>query len=275
MTRGEVARLLQSLNLKGNHVVVHSALAAFDELEGGARAMCDALMDAVSELGTVVMPAFTSHHTAIPGAPGSQAPGRRSVAFHSDLSADPELGEIAEQFRRIPGVLRSNHPTHSFAAWGRQARDVLSTQRDNNPLGPLKKLNVVQGQVLLLGTSLRAASPIFLAEENMGSPYLRRFTALRLNASGYEERVVVENVPGCSIAFDKLEERLDTSKIKAVLLGGTTVRKIPIRYLVNLAARLLADDPLVFVCEDPECAGCLGKREAGGVGARLAAGGGL
>lgn len=262
MTRPELVRLLQPLSLAGNHLVVHTALSSFGHVEGGARALCEALMEAVTEMGTVVMPAFTCRHTVIPAS--GVLPTKRATAFHSDLPVDHELGLLSEEFRRIPGVLRSNHPTHSFAAWGRQARDVLSTQRDNNPLGPLKKLNVVQGQLLLLGTTLQAASPVFLAEEGLGAPYLRRYTALRLNASGYEERVVVENVPGCTTAFAKLEDRLDLTKVKSMPLARGAARKIPIRYLVNLAARLLADDPAIFICEDPECSGCSGKREAAG-----------
>lgn len=262
MTRQELVRLLQALGIAGNHLIVHSSLSSFGHLEGGARALSESLMEVVTELGTVVMPAFTCRHTMIPATMTPQ--GKRATAFHSDLPVDPELGIVAEEFRRIPGVLRSNHPTHSFAAWGRQARDVLSTQRDNNPLGPLKKLNVVQGQLLLLGPTLQAASPIYLAEEGQGAPYLRRATALRLNAAGYEERVVVENMPGCSTAFAKLEERLDPAKIKVLALDRGTARKIPIRYLVNLAAKLLADDPTFLICNDPGCSGCSGKREAAG-----------
>ncbi len=270
MNRADLVRLLQPLALAGNHVVVHTALSSFGHIEGGARALCEALMETITEIGTVVMPAFTCRHTIIPAA--GVLPSKRPTAFHSDLPVDHDLGLLSEEFRRIPGVLRSNHPTHSFAAWGRQARDVLSTQRDNNPLGPLKKLNVVQGQLLLLGTTLQAASPVFLAEEGLGTPYLRRYTALRLNASGYEERVVVENVPGCSTAFAKLEERLDPSKLKALPLARGSARKIPIRYLVNLAARLLADDPSIFICDDVYCAGCSGKREAAGSAPAAAAG---
>ena len=68
----------------------------------------------------------------------------------------------------------------------RQAREVLSTQRDNNPMGPLKKLNVVQGQALLLGEALTAVSAIHLAEERAGVPYLGRRTAVRVNAAGMQ-----------------------------------------------------------------------------------------
>jgi aminoglycoside N3'-acetyltransferase len=238
---------------------MHASLSSLGHVEGGARTVCETLVEAVGDGGTIVMPAFTYVETAN-GSTG--ATGRRPVAFHQDLPVSREIGAIAEAFRHLPGVLRSSHPTHSFAAFGRQGREVLSTQRDNNPLGPLKKLNVVQGQVLLLGTLLVSATAIHLAEERAKVPYLGRRTAIRVNAAGYDERVVLENVPGCSAAFFKLEEVLDPAKVRSVPLARGAARKIPIRYLVNLAAAALEMDPSFFVCEQPECASCAAKREA-------------
>jgi aminoglycoside 3-N-acetyltransferase len=277
MTRDELLRLFEGLGLRGNHVVVHPSLSSFGQVDGGARTVCTALIDAVGDGGTIVMPAFTCAETLGTAPNGGTAAGaggavtsanapagnpRPPVAFHPDLPVSREVGAIAEAFRHLPGTLRSSHPTHSFCAWGRQARDVLSTQRDNNPLGPLKKLNVVQGQVLLLGTSLQAATAIHLAEERVGVPYLSRRTALRVNAAGYAERVVLENVPGCSSAFVKLEDRLDPAKIRAVPLARGAARKVPIRYLVQLATTLLERDPRAFICDDPGCQSCTAKRDA-------------
>jgi aminoglycoside 3-N-acetyltransferase len=121
---------------------VHASLSSFGNIEGGALAVCSTLLEAVGDSGTVMMPAFTCAETW--PRPDPDKPLSRPVAFHADISVSKEVGTIAEAFRRLPGVLRSSHPTHSFAAWGRHAREVLSTQRDNNPFGPLKKLNIMQ-----------------------------------------------------------------------------------------------------------------------------------
>ena len=262
MTRTDIIRLLETLSLRGNHVVVHASLASFGPVDGGARSVCEALVEAVGDGGTLVMPAFTYAETLNAAVTGI---GRaRPIAFHPELPVSRDVGEIAESFRHLPGVLRSSHPTHSFAAWGRQAREVLSTQRDNNPLGPLKKLNVVQGQVLLLGEGLQAVSAIHLAEERSGVAYLGRRTAVRVNAAGYDERVVLEHLPGCSAAFIKLEDRIDPSKVRSAPMPYGAARKIPIRYLVNLATAMLESDPRVFICDDPGCASCAAKRDAVG-----------
>jgi aminoglycoside 3-N-acetyltransferase len=260
MNRSDLNALFDQLALRGNHVIVHASLSSFGRVEGGAIAVCAALIDAVGDSGTVMMPAFTAAETWFRPVPGE--PRGRPVAFHADLSVSRPVGAIAEAFRRLPGVLRSNHPTHSFAAWGRHARDVLSTQRDNNPFGPLKKINIMRGHVLLLGTSLQAATVVHIAEERFGVPYLSRGTAVRVNAAGYDERVVLENLPGCSAGFLKLEDRLEPAKVKSVPLAHGAARKIPVRYLVQLAAAMLERDPYAFTCDQPECASCTGKRAA-------------
>lgn len=256
MTRDEIISVLTPLRLRGNHLIVHASLSAFGSVEGGARAVCEALIQSVSESGTILVPTFT-YDTMV----GDGPPHPRSV-YHIDMPVHREIGAIAEAFRKLPKVTRSNHPTHSFAARGRLAREVLSTQRDNNPLGPLKKLNLLQGHVLLLGTRLLSATAIHLAEERAEMPYLTRRTALRINATGNEERVVLEKVPGCSFAFDRLEAQLDPSKFASVPLARGEARKLPVRYLLGLATEALEKDAHAFVCERPDCHSCEAKRQA-------------
>lgn len=254
----EVMEVLRPLRLEGGHVVVHCSLSAFGQLEGGEAALCQGLMRAVGVGGTIVMPAFTYAETLLPTGP----PRGRPVSYHLDLPVSREIGKVAETFRRLPGVVRSSHPTHSFAAWGRQARDVLSTQRDNNLLGPLKKLNLMQGHVLLLGTQLHSATLIHLAEERFEMPYLERRTAVRINTSGHEERVVLEKVPGCSVAFDRLEAALESGKYLSAPLPRGEARKIPMRYLLSLATSALDRQADIFVCGREDCDSCARKRVA-------------
>lgn len=256
MTIDDLKETLRPLRLEGAHVVAHSALSAFGDVEGGAAALCHALMQLIGDHGTLLMPAFTYGETLLPIGPLR----RPYVSYHLDLPVSAEIGAVAEAFRRLPGVVRSTHPTHSFAAWGRHAREVLSTQRDNNLLGPLKKLNLTQGHVLLLGTTLRSATVLHLAEERMEVPYLERRSAVRINTNGHEERVVLEKVPGCSVAFDRLEEGLDPGKILATTLAHGIARKIPVRHLLSIASARLDREPDVFVCERAGCESCARKR---------------
>jgi aminoglycoside 3-N-acetyltransferase len=264
MRQDEIRHLFDALKLRADRIAVHASLSSFGRVDGGADAVCQALIDSVGPDGTILMPAFTYAETLgeqfEANAEARKVP--RTAAFHPELPVSREIGAIAEAFRRMPGAMRSNHPTHSFSAWGRDARAVLSTQRDNNLLGPLKKLNVMRGHIVLLGTTLAAATAIHLAEEQLRMPYLERRTAVRINAAGYDERVVLENVPGCSRGFAHLEDVLDVHKTLAVSLPHGSARKIPIRYLVTLAAKRLEDEPTIFICDDPACVSCEGKKTA-------------
>ncbi|OFV87776.1 MAG: hypothetical protein A3J75_08245 [Acidobacteria bacterium RBG_16_68_9] len=254
MDRTEALHRLQQLDSAGLSVVVHAALPAFGP-DTTPTTVCEALIEAVGPNGTIVIPTFTSSETLI-------TPDAVPIAFRLESPVSPEVGAVAEIFRILPGVLRSSHPSHSFAAYGRHARDMLSTQRDNNPLGPIKKLNVMQGHVLLLGTSLRAATVCHLAEELAPYPYLQRVSGLRINAAGFAERVILDHVPGCSVAFDRLESRLDPEEVVSVPLPHGVARKIAIRYLVRLASAALADDPAIFICDRADCRSCEIKRAA-------------
>lgn len=255
MTRAELVQLLRPLALQDNSVMVHASLDAFVGAGVTPLMLCEALVEAVGSYGTVVMPAFTAAETVF-------TDGASPIAFRPESPVSAALGSVAETFRALPGVLRSNHPSHSFASYGRYARDVLSTQRDNNPLGPAKKLNLLQGYVLLIGTPLSTATVLHLAEEGAAVPYLQRGSALRMNASGFEERVILEHMPGCGVGFDRLDARLDPEQVLETNLPHGRARKIPIRYLVRLAVDALRADPYVFVCEQSECPSCGAKRAA-------------
>jgi len=247
--------MLRSLNLKGAHFVLHCAPAAVERFEGGAEELCRALLEAAGNAGTIVVPTFTVAETLIDA-------NHVCVPYQVHLPVSRGVDAISETFRKLPGVQRTNHPTHSFAAWGASGARVLSTQRDNNPLGPIKKLNVIQGSVVLVGCRLSAVTAIHLAEETARYPYLGRGVASRINVAGFQERVVIENLPGCAAAFDRLEDRLDPAEVRSATVEDITCRVIPIRYLVRLASNALREDPAFLICENPECGGCATKRAA-------------
>jgi hypothetical protein len=48
--------------------------------------------------------------------------------------------------------------------------------------------------------------------------------------------------------------------VRSAPLAHGAVRKIPIRYLVQLATAVLEDDPHTFICDAPECESCAAKR---------------
>ncbi len=169
-------------------LLVHSSLSSLGWISGGAVAVVLALMDALTPEGTLVMPTHSGDLTdpcrwKNPPVPESWwQPIRDSMpAFHPEFTPSRGMGKIPEVFRTMPGVVRSNHPTLSFAAWGKDADYITNHHSLQHSLGdssPLARVYDLNGYVLLLGvgygnntsfhlSEYRAASSSFYTE---GSP---------------------------------------------------------------------------------------------------------
>jgi aminoglycoside 3-N-acetyltransferase len=156
----------------GDTVLVHSSLSALGWVSGGAPAAVDALMAAVSEEGTLAMPTHSSQlsdprHWENPPVP-NEWEGKikeTSPPFRPELTPTRGMGAIVDCFRDYPGVVRSKHPTSSFAAWGTDAEFVVSDHAYDSSLGersPLARLNDLGARVLRLGVEVNTS--LHLAE---------------------------------------------------------------------------------------------------------------
>ena len=139
VTRSDIAAGLRRLGLRrGDRVNVHSSLSAFGRVEGGAQAVILALLDVLGPEGTLMMPAF----------------GQGKVDVWDHDRTPSFNGRISETFRIMPGVKRSWHPTHAYAAIGPDAKRYLAGDYRYaawGPESPLGRLVADGGWVLLLG----------------------------------------------------------------------------------------------------------------------------
>ncbi len=163
LTPGEFEGLLVELGVTpGATVVVHSSM---DEIARRVPGMTPVrLVNLLQELlgseGTLLMATFPFL-------------GRQHDYLESHRSFDPrrtpsQVGLVTEIFRRMPGVIRSLHPTHSVAAWGKYAQDLTATHHLGTAFGensPLYKIQQVRGLVIGLGARLPRFSIMHVPEE--------------------------------------------------------------------------------------------------------------
>lgn len=165
MTKTDLTDGFRSLGLgKGMKVMVHSSLSSFGYVEGGADTVIDALMEVLTEEGTLMMPSFNH-----------EAPYRAGKIY--DVHETPTTnGIIPDTFWRRQGVYRSINPTHAFAAWGKNAAYYTMDHRKSSAMGedsPLDRLKKDGGYCLLLGVDYTRNTFHHHVETCEGAPCLR------------------------------------------------------------------------------------------------------
>lgn len=177
VTRDRLTDELRSLGLgNGDLVLVHSSLRSLGWVNGGPVAVIQALLEAVGGDGTVVMPAHSANLTdpqnwGAPPVPEAWIETIRETmpAYDPRITPTRDMGQVAELFRIWPGVVRSDHPSTSFAALGPLAEEVTGSHSLEDPLGensPLGALYRLGAKVLLIGVDFNKCTALHLAERH-------------------------------------------------------------------------------------------------------------
>lgn len=117
VTRTEMENALRLFRIPQNAIVLtHSSLKALGQIEGGAEGVISALESIVPE-GTLVFPTLSSKNWD-------------TVFEDWSLNRPSDVGLISETFRLQDGTLRSDNATHSVAARGRNAADLVAGHSD-------------------------------------------------------------------------------------------------------------------------------------------------
>lgn len=148
----------------GGLLLMHASLSALGWVPGGPATVIAGLRQALGPEGTLCLPglSYATVHAQHP-------------VF--DVRRTPVcVGAIPEYFRTMPGVQRSQCPTHSVCAIGPLAEELLDEHHlDDTPCGPRspwRKLPQHGGALLFLGCGLGPNTSMHGIEEAAQSPYL-------------------------------------------------------------------------------------------------------
>jgi aminoglycoside 3-N-acetyltransferase len=250
----DMARDLRSAGIKaGDNLAVHSSLRSLGYVEGGAEAVIRTLQEVLSPDGTLMMPTFT-FSLAIWNMP----------PFERDRSPS-RVGKITEVFRTARGTLRSEHPTHSAAASGPLAEEIVSGHLECTPLGrgcPFDKLRLRGGRILMLGTRQDTNSSLHLCEVLADLPYIhvaftpgRDYEIAQLRERwGKVREIQIREMPGCSRGFPRCEDYLRERRVlRDVRICGASSQLLDMQELAEVMVEKLKQEPTYLLCDNPQC----------------------
>jgi aminoglycoside N3'-acetyltransferase len=257
-----VAHLISDLQrlgvADGALVMVHASLRAIGPVEDRAAGVVRALDAAVGEHGTVMMGLGADDAWAwVNERPEAERPALLADAEPFDAwstPAEPDVGVLAEVFRRTPGTLVSDHPEGRFGARGAGAGALLSDVPWHDyygPGSPLARLVEAGGLVLRLGADTNTVTPIHYAEylaDVPGKRRVRRHRRVR-GPDGPEIRSVeclddsagIVEWPGGDYFATILVDYLATGAASQGVVGQAKSELLDARELVAFAARWMTE----------------------------------
>ena len=243
--QGDLARLGVE---PGMTLLCHSSLSALGWVCGGATAVILALEGALGDEGTLVMP---THSTQLSDPARWQAPPvpeawwpvirEHMPAFRPDLTPTRGMGTIPETFRKQHGVLRSDHPHHSFTARGPNAEIIVGEHSLHNGLGeesPLARIYDLDGWVLLLGVGHDSSTSLHLAEYRASFPDRREeIDGAPICVDGKRQWVEVRGLDLCDDDFASIGAAFarETDHVRRGKIAQANALLMPQRAMLDFA----------------------------------------
>ena len=240
-------------NLKVNlgfYLGVHSSLRSLGNVEGGAKAVIEALFEVVGEEGTIVMPTFSNNRIEYELTSEEKAVGllwKYKILPFNPKETPCWTGSIPETFRKIEGVIRSEHPMFSIASIGSNAKQIIDCGNRIN-LGGWKALLELEGYILLIGVDLGSCTAMHIAEEKVILPnhILEKITPPQWIVEKYPEDKW-ETDFGPYPDFLKLEEPCLQKKImRTEKVRNATLKLVKLKDLIDLYVEYLEANPDLF-----------------------------
>ena len=162
VTKHDVFALLESFGIRHDDVVtMHSSLREVGPIEGGADGFLDALKEYLCD-GLLLIPTHTWANV-------------NAANPHFDVrSTVPCIGTLAKTAAFRKDAVRSLHPTHSMAVFGKNAREYIQGEEKSCTPAPvggaLNRLYELDGKILLVGVGHERNTYLHAVDERIDRP---------------------------------------------------------------------------------------------------------
>lgn len=253
--KNDVKKALEEIGVKsGQNMMVHTSLSSIGFVCGGAQIVIEALIEAVGEEGTIMMPTQTWKNLDPSTGVHWEEPEEwwqtirdNWPAYDKNITPTNTMGAVAEMFRQWPGALRSDHPARSVAAFGKHANYLTKEHDLSNIFGeesPVGKLYELDGYVLLIGVDYDKNTSIHLADVRANYPSkhnVNESSAILVDGKRVWKTYETLFVDGED--FVEIGEAFEKEyPVKKVTLGNATLRFMKQRDLVDFAVKWIEEN---------------------------------
>ena len=182
LTKEEISAFLKDAGIKqDDKVTIHCSLRAIGRIENGADGLIDACCEYLRD-GLFIVPTHTWNKVW------------KMSPYYDVRTTVPDIGTLAEvaAFRR-DGV-RSLHPTHSVAVFGRGAAEfVRGEEKCASPAPPgscIGRLYEESGKVLLVGVGHERNTYLHSVDERLGIPDRLNPTPFEITITDYDGKTL-------------------------------------------------------------------------------------
>lgn len=251
LTETELAEFLQEVGItSGAMVMVHSSMKRIRRRLPGLDAVrfIHLLQDLLGENGTLLMPAFPFT--------GKQLDYVEQHPIFDPHLTPSRVGVLTEIFRQMPGVVRSLHPTHPIAAWGKHADELIWEHHFGTAFGtasPMYKMQFYNGLVVGLETTFKNSVSIKHVPEELHEKTRRliylpepRIMLIRDRAKPFEYRLYPMR-PDLNRRYGRVENTLRQEGIlKNHSRKGLRCLTVPARELIERSMQLIEAGRFLF-----------------------------
>ena len=246
--------------VRGDLLLVHSALSAFGHIVGGAGTVLAALAEAVGPDGTVLLPSFRRSSCLLNGINKKWEHRPSDIRDDGSPSMRKVVGALTGAFLRAhPDAPRGAHVSHPWTGFGPKAAEIVLAQRRDEPpasessaLGAALRLG---GKILHLGSPVGHTTFLHYLETRHRLPGLGPGYYAAREADGSVGYVYVkDHVPGPRDWYAKNE---DARFFRAALAHGLEIRETPLglgtvklmdcRQLWDIGSALVAEDRRILI----------------------------
>ncbi len=251
------AFLVESGISPGMHLMMHSSFRNIRQAFPGIliEQLIGVIMDILTSDGSLLMPVFTYCFKKSQG----------DYEIFDRKETPSKVGAVSEVFRKMPGVVRTAAPTHSFALWGAVTKELDETNAPASPLGKGSPAEWLARQdnsyILLLGTDFTALSFGHFLEIKAGLPWAdyNPWGYMHVDKKGVSmkgEQELIE-IPGCSKSFRNLQHYLDDNNyLDAFVRDGLICYLVSVQTLQNQGLAFYKQYPEQLLCKPETCPAC-------------------